>query len=76
MFSPSTDKKHAPTQDRQPRRWGAVCHSYAAIQNRIIMLQPYQARNQGDRGSESPYENFSPSLEKCVGHSLELLDIV
>jgi len=33
-----------------------------------------QARNQG--GGEAPLENFSPTLEKCVGHSLKLLDTV
>jgi len=33
-----------------------------------------QARNQGPK---PPLENFSPpSLEKCVGHSLKLLDTV
>jgi len=31
-----------------------------------------QARNQGGR----PQKTFSPLLEKCVGHSLKLLDIV
>jgi len=30
----------------------------------------------GAQGGEAPLENFSPSLEKCVGHSLKLLDIV
>ena len=32
-----------------------------------------QARNQG---GESPLQNFSSPLEKCVGHSLKLLDII
>jgi len=35
--------------------------------------QWWQARKQ--RG-EAPLETFSPPLEKCVGHSLKLLDIV
>jgi len=36
-----------------------------------------QARNQGGAGgAKPPLENFSPSLEKCVGHRLKLLDIV
>jgi len=33
-----------------------------------------QARNQG--GRSLPIENVSPPLEKCVGHSLKLLDMV
>jgi len=32
-----------------------------------------QARNQG---GQNPLENFSPPLEKCVGHSFKILDIV
>jgi len=28
------------------------------------------------RGREAPLKNFSPPLEKCVGHSLKLLDTV
>jgi len=32
-----------------------------------------QARNQGGR---SPLEKFLPSLEKCAGHNLKLLDTV
>jgi len=37
----------------------------------------HQARNQwGAQGGEVPLEKFSPLLEKCVGHSLKLLDAV
>jgi len=37
----------------------------------------WQARNQGGaRGTKPSLENFSPPLEKCVGHSLKLLDTV
>jgi len=32
-----------------------------------------QARKQG---GEAPLKIFSPSLERCVGHSLKLLDIL
>jgi len=28
------------------------------------------------RGGEASLENFSPSLEKCVGHNLKILDTV
>jgi len=36
-----------------------------------------QARNQGGRrGTKSPLANFSPPLEKYVGHNLKVLDIV
>jgi len=35
----------------------------------------HQARNQGGR-AKPPLQNVLPSLEKCVGHSLKLLDIV
>ena len=35
-----------------------------------------QARNPGAQGATPPLENFSLPLEKCVGHSLKLLDIV
>ena len=35
-----------------------------------------QARNQGGAGGRSPPRKFSPHLEKCVGHSLKILDIV
>jgi len=28
------------------------------------------------RGDEAPLENYSPLLEKCVGHNLKILDIV
>jgi len=28
------------------------------------------------RGAKPPLENFSPPLEKCVGHSFKILDIV
>jgi len=30
----------------------------------------------GRRGAKPPLGNFSPSLEKCAGHSLKILDIV
>ena len=30
----------------------------------------------GAQGGEVPLENFSPLLEKCVGRSLKLLDIL
>jgi len=35
----------------------------------------YQARKQGEQGAYPHIKIFSP-LEKCVGHSLKLLDIV
>ena len=35
-----------------------------------------QARNPGEQEASTPLEKFSHSLEKCVGHSLKLLDIV
>jgi len=35
-----------------------------------------QARNQGARGGEVSLEKILPPLEKCVGHSLTILDIV
>ena len=37
-----------------------------------------QARNQGaaQGGRSHPYKTFRPPLEKCVGYSLKLLDIV
>jgi len=41
------------------------------------VMQYDQARNQRDAGgAKTPLENFSPTLEKCVGHSLKLLDAV
>jgi len=40
----------------------------------MIVVQAFiQARNQG---GFAPLERFSPSLEKCVGRSLKILDIV
>jgi len=36
----------------------------------------HQDHNRGGAGGEAPLENFSPLLEKCVGRSLKLLDIV
>jgi len=36
-----------------------------------------QVRNQGGQKGRSPLRTFfAPPLEKCVGHSLKLLDIV
>jgi len=36
-----------------------------------------QAHNQGGRkGGEGPLENFSTTLEKCVGHILKLVNMV
>jgi len=36
-----------------------------------------EARNQWSAGgSKRPPENFSPPLEKCIGHRLKLVDIV
>jgi len=35
-----------------------------------------QARNQGAQGGRSPLEKCSTPLEKCVGHSFKMLDIV
>jgi len=34
----------------------------------------WQARNR--EGAQPHLENFSPPLEKCVGHILKVLDIV
>jgi len=39
-----------------------------------FVITDYQARNQG--GAKPALENFSPTLEKCVGHSLKILDMV
>jgi len=38
-----------------------------------VNIGEYQARNQG---GENCLENFSPRLEKCVGHILKLVDMV
>jgi len=35
-----------------------------------------QARKQGDARGVTPPRKISPTLEKCVGYSLKLLDIV
>jgi len=44
-----------------------------AIHQRLTIISSTQTRNQGGK----PHlEKFSPSLEKCVGHGLKLLDIV
>jgi len=48
--------------------------SYYAVSNGLHAFR--QARNQWGRRGETPLENFSPPLEKCVGHRLKLLDIV
>jgi len=40
---------------------------------KFIESWPPTGRNQG---GEAPLENFSPPLEKCVGHNLKILDIV
>jgi len=44
---------------------------------RTIYLRSFLLTNRPvTRGGEAPLENFSPPLEKCVGHRLKLLDIV
>jgi len=46
--------------------WGAFAYLKGYI----------QARRYRDAGGLCPLGKFSPSLEKCVGHSSKLLDIV
>jgi len=47
------------------------------ITSRVQLWYRYlQVRNHRGAGGEAPLENFSPSLEKCVRHILNLLDIV
>jgi len=48
-----------------------------ASETKLIINAKQQTRNQGGAGGAKPLqENFLPPLEKCVGYSLKLLDIV
>jgi len=43
----------------------------------VNLVRTVQTRNHGGAGvGEAPLENFSPPLEKYVGHNLKVLDIV
>jgi len=56
-----------------------VLHDNARVPNLGVFsyLNGYiQARNCGGVWDEAPLESFSLQLEKCVGHSSKLLDIV
>jgi len=42
----------------------------------LLPVTVEQTHNQGLQGGEPPLENFSPPLEKCVGHNFKILYIV
>jgi len=63
-------------QQTSPKRWFANANmtSYYDVAKSVYLVT--MATRRVTREGEAPLEKFSPPLEKCVGRSLKLLDIV